>query len=445
MTQLLATVHKELLLLRRDRSGLLVLFVMPAVLVLVITLVQENVLKTVGESETRILLVNGDDGELGALVERKLQDAGRLTVRGHTTGTQVDEQQIAAAIARGDYQFCVVLPPGLTQAVRRNARRAVRDSLSMAPEVASQTATSPVIRLYFDPAVLGGYRSAVRSALNLMVYGIEVKEKLTALEQLLPEKIAAALQQEMGDFLPEATPLPPADLQMRWSDAPLVLLEEAPAGTGRAGPRPTSVQQNVPAWTLFGIFFIVLPLAGSLIKERRDGTFLRLISMPVPTLTLIAGKIFAYVLVCCVQVVVIYGIGRFLLPLLGTPGLNIGQQLPAILIVAFSAVLAATGYGTMLGSVLRTYEQASVVGPLSVVIAAALGGVMVPVYAMPKIMQEISILSPLSWGLNASLDLFVRGGSLRSVLPEIAALLTFFIANLTVARIYLLRRIRDKG
>jgi ABC-2 type transport system permease protein len=443
MTKLLATVYKELLLLRRDRGGLLVLFVMPAVLVLVITLVQENVLKTVGESETRILLVSADEGELEALIEQKLQGAGKLTVRRDAAARDTDEQQIAATIARGDFQFCVVLPEGLTQAVRRKARLAVQNSLSMAPEAGTQAAKLPVIRLYFDPAVLGGYRSAVRNSLQLMVYGIEVNEKLDALERLLPVKIRATLQKEMGDLLPEALPLSPPDFQMDWSDSPVLRLEEA--ATGSDGPMPTSVQQNVPAWTLFGIFFIILPLAGSLIKERRDGTFFRLLSLPVPYLTLIVGKILAYVLICLVQIIVIFCIGRFLLPVLGTPSLDMGPELPAIIIVAVSAVLAATGYGTMLGTVLRTYEQASMFGPISVVIAAALGGVMVPVYAMPKIMQQISILSPLSWGLNAFLDLFVRGGSLQTVWPEIAALLSFFLANLAVARIYFLRRTQLKG
>ena len=445
MTKLLATVYKELLLLRRDRGGMLVLFAMPAVLVLVITLVQENVLKTVGESQTRILLVTADEGELGARIERQLQDAGTLTVRKNPAGGESDERQVATAIARGDFQFCVVLPHGLTETVRRRARAAVRDSLSLAPEAGSPVAASPAIRLYFDPAVLGVYRSAVRNSLQLMVYGIEVDEKLDALAELLPQKIQETLQAEMGDFLPDAFRLSPDDLPLDWHKSPLLTLEETAASSTGGSPMPTSVQQNVPAWTLFGIFFIVLPLAGSLIKERRDGTFFRLLSMPVPTLTLIVGKILAYVLVCFVQIFVIFCIGRFLLPLLGTPSLEMGPQLPAILIVALSAVLAATGYGTMLGTVLRTYEQASVFGPISVVIAAALGGVMVPVYAMPKIMQEISILSPLSWGLNAFLDLFVRGGSLQTVWPEVAALLSFFIANLAVARIYFLRRVRYKG
>jgi ABC-2 type transport system permease protein len=39
-----ATLHKELLLLSRDRGGLALLFLMPMVLVLVVSLVQDNVL-----------------------------------------------------------------------------------------------------------------------------------------------------------------------------------------------------------------------------------------------------------------------------------------------------------------------------------------------------------------------------------------------------------------
>ncbi|WP_281492127.1 hypothetical protein, partial [Desulfosarcina cetonica] len=71
MLSLMAVVQKELLVLLRDRAGLLVLFVMPAVLVVVITLVQENVLKTMGAGDTEILLINQDDGALG----RRMTDA----------------------------------------------------------------------------------------------------------------------------------------------------------------------------------------------------------------------------------------------------------------------------------------------------------------------------------------------------------------------------------
>jgi ABC-2 type transport system permease protein len=83
--------------------------------------------------------------------------------------------------------------------------------------------------------------------------------------------------------------------------------------------------------------------------------------------------------------------------------------------------------------VTRTYEQASMIAAISVVVAAAIGGVMVPVFAMPRLMRTISQISPLSWGLNALLDLFVRGGSLATVWREAALLLGFALVMLMSA------------
>ena len=54
-----------------------------------------------------------------------------------------------------------------------------------------------------------------------------------------------------------------------------------------------------------------------------------------------------------------------------------------------------------------------------------MGGVMVPVYAMPQLMQKISIISPLNWGVNAFLDLLVRGRDFGSIIPDLAGLLAF--------------------
>ena len=69
-------------------------------------------------------------------------------------------------------------------------------------------------------------------------------------------------------------------------------------------------------------------------------------------------------------------------------------------------------------------------GPVSVVIAAALGGIMVPAYAMPKAMQAVTHFSPLAWGLNGFLEIFVRQGTLLQIWPNILCLLGFFMVTL---------------
>ncbi len=67
------------------------------------------------------------------------------------------------------------------------------------------------------------------------------------------------------------------------------------------------------------------------------------------------------------------------------------------------------------------------------VILAAIGGVWVPVFAMPKVMQYASHISPMNWGLNAFYDVLLRSGGFVEILPEIFLLLLFFIITTTIA------------
>jgi ABC-2 type transport system permease protein len=425
MRQLIAVIQKELLHLIRDRAGLLVLFVMPAVLVVVITLVQENALTSLGESETRILLIDSDRQILGRQIGDALKATEGVRVTEALNGRTPDRQQALDLVAKGAYQLCLIIPPGMTGTVRDRARHSALESLSM-EGAGDVMAPAPVVEVFFDPTVLGGFRSAVRHLLDLMVFRLEVSEKMAALARELPERINQSIAEVLEPIADYIVQQPRVDLQLKWSGLPLLRVEDSEALADRMKAIPTSVQQNVPAWTLFGIFFIVLPMAGAFIQERINGTHRRLLAMPVSYLTLVAGRIFAYMGICAVQCALIGGIGKWILPLWGAPSLEMGGAPMALLVVTASAILAATGYGILLGTVVDTYEQASMFGPISIVIAAAIGGIMVPVYAMPSFMQTISVISPLAWGLNGTLDVFVRGGGLADVLPEAAALTAFF-------------------
>lgn len=429
MLTLAAVIHKELLLLLRDKAGLLVLFVMPAVLVVVITVVQENVLKTMGESDATVLLLDEDGGELGRQITDALAAAPGVIVTRTLDGRTPDRRQALRQVADGSYQLCLIIPRGFTQTVRTRARRSAEEMLS---GESAPPAPAAAIEIYFDPTVLGGFRSAVHNLLELMVFRLEVGEKFAALAERLP----VHLGQSLGGA---GAPLPAPDL--RWSDTPLVRIDDR--DTGGRPTLPTAVQQNVPAYTLFGIFFIVLPMAGAFIQERLNGTRQRLAAAPVSDLTLVGGRIIAYTVVCLGQCLLIGCIGRWVLPLWGSPALVLDGSLMALVVVTASAILAATGYGILLGTLVNSFEQAAMVGPISVVIAAALGGIMVPVYAMPPVMQKLSIISPLAWGLNGALDVFVRGSGVMAVLPEAGALSAFFIGCVTVS--WLWQRRRRKG
>ena len=434
MTPILATIRKELLEIGRDRAGLALMLVMPAVLVLVMSLVQDNVMRVTGEAPIQILFVDNDNSFLGRAIADRLSGSGLELVR-RTAEREFTEETARKAVVDGDFQFLIVIAPGTGETLKKYARRRAEESFVPSTERARSSLPPriPGLTVRFDPAVQGTLRTAVLNSLRQVILEIEVREKSAALSRAF----ARTMRGLFGRMppLPPGTPagIPPADLRLEVDTDPVLDLAESEETGGRFGKRPTAAQQNVPAWTLFGMFFIVIPISGALIRERQTGTFRRLMTMPVSPVTLLAGKVVAYVAVCMGQFVVMLGIGSYVLPMLGTSGLVIGPAWPAVGWIALVAALAAIGYGIMIGTLARSYEQATMVGAVSIVTAAALGGIMIPVYVMPRFMQDLSVISPLGWGLRAFQDVFVREGTLRTAVPELFRLSAFSVLTIMIA------------
>ncbi len=444
MKTLWFNIQKELLLLRRDITGLLVIFLMPVVLVVVVTLVQQNVLKTLGEARVRTLFLDEDHGIVGPRIEAFLAGSGSIEVIKELNGKPLDTDTIRRAVAKGDFQFAVVVPEGTTKTFVDRAKKAARNSISVNKPKAARTdspAPDPLdLVVYFDPALRENARAGIRNALERTLLAIETDEKMKTFGALLPKEVEAAARQSMGSAWSDEYKSSLPDVRIEWDKTPIMTIAEKTAQYGKVGKMPNTVQQNVPAWTLFGMFFIVVPLGGSLLRERQGEMLVRLLTMPQSCLTILGGKIISYLAICIVQFLVIIAVGRYLLPVLGTPVFEMEDSPAAMMLIAVSSGLAACGYGILLGTMARTYEQASTFGAVSVVIAAALGGIMVPVYVMPKVMQTVSLFSPLSWGLNAFLDVFVRGANLLSVMPDVVLLALFFLVTTAIAWFNLSRK-----
>jgi len=199
---------------------------------------------------------------------------------------------------------------------------------------------------------------------------------------------------------------------------------------------PNSAQHNVPSWTIFAMFFIVIPLAGNIIKERESGMSLRLRTMPGSNLAVILGKVSVYFIVGIVQAAFMLLLGIYILPLFGMPALTLGSGIHALLLVTISISLAASGYGILIGTVATSQEQSSIFGSISVVILAAIGGIWVPIFMMSETMITVSKLSPLNWGLNAYYDIFLRNTSISGIINYVIYLLLFSLSCILAAWLY---------
>ena len=286
----------------------------------------------------------------------------------------------------------------------------------------------PHLIVHFDPLIQGAFRSSVLNALRQMLLTMELEVKARILAETLPVQFNLVLQALTGR-LPDPGKHPAVQMDAGWGTRRLM---DVVAGQSRLKKLPTSVQHNVSAWAVFGMFFIVLPLGGVIIRERQQN--LRSLKNPAGSLSdnSPGRALMAYVTVCWGQFLFIVLVGKVGLPLLGAPILTLGSNPMALIVVVTSIALAACGYGIMLGTLARTFEQASMFGPVSVVCAAALGGIMVPVYAMPHLMQKISLFTP-GLGVECACGDFRAGGNAAIGATRTGIFDSFFAVTLIIA------------
>ncbi len=413
------SIVKEFLLLKRDLGGLIILFIMPLVLVITVTLIQDSTFKTVSDSKIPILLVDNDKGSVSKTVFENLEKSNLFSVV-----TQIDNKTISEDVARenvfkGKFQLAIIIPEKLSSDLQAKVDQNVEKIVSNLGFADSTAASEPQriikekeVKLYFDPAVQMSFKNAVMSSIDKMISQIETKSIYTTFEKQLGEGSTNFEQKSFISF------------------------KEIIPKINNKEIRPNSVQHNVPAWTLFAIFFIVIPLSINIVKEKSQGTFVRLRTNPVSNLVVIIGKTITYSVICMIQFYMMVAVAVFLFPSIGLPSLNIEGHLALMSVVALFSGFAAIGFGILLGTIASTQEQSAPFGATSVIILAAIGGIWVPVFAMPKIMQIIAKSSPMNWGLDAFYDVLLRNVSFLEIIPKISLLFLFFILTTAIALFY---------
>lgn len=201
--------------------------------------------------------------------------------------------------------------------------------------------------------------------------------------------------------------------------------EQEQLASGDLSGRANATQLSVPAWLIFGMFFVVLPMAGGFQREQQNGTLLRLRCMGLSLATLVLSKLLPYFAINLLQFALLLGIGVYGLPLLGLPGLSLPGSVVAYPLLAISVALATCSLGLLLAALARSSEQALLLGGGINILLAAIGGIMVPKSVMPAAMAQLAEVSPMSWALDAFLTLLVGHGSLADIAPYCARLLLF--------------------
>ena len=406
-----ASVKKEFLLLIRDIPALSMLYLMPVALVLVMTLLQDSTFKILDEQRLSLVIINNDRGVFGKNIVEGLQKTNLFKVV-PVKNTQVDD--LKKKVAKGNFTVGIVINKGATKSITKILNKEIYHQF---PEEITKSVTldtsgaepAASVDVFFDPVMKYSVKQSVLSALREFSSGVE--------SEIIYNTYAALFKQLLG-----------VEIKKNRHPVRLVQIDEQKVTTESAPSIPNAAQHNVPAYTLFAIFFIVIPLAGNMIKEKTGGVALRLNTMPGSVAPSLAGKTTIYFLIGLTQAATMMIIGIFLFPLINLPPLAVQySQWPALLLLTSVISLAATGYGILIGTWFTSQTQASIFGSISVVILAALGGIWVPVFMMSDTMLTISKISPLNWGLQGYYNILLRHSNITGIVNYIIPLIGFFI------------------
>jgi ABC-2 type transport system permease protein len=401
LPRLAALWKKELLALARDRHGLAALFIMPAVFILVMSLTLADTLSGQEKAAIGYAVLDLD----GTPVSKALDEQLGAGQEGHLLEKHArlpDEVSARRQVEAGEIAFAVVIPQGFARQIGANQ--------------------TPELRFLIDPAVPGALREGLRQRVEAAAIRVWLAHVLERLGQnlMIPE-----LRRVTGHVGP-----------------PDIHLETVGRGGGKAAAPPSAVQQNVPAWLIFSMFFVVVPISAVFIGERQRGTLQRLRAQRVSFGLVLAGKFAPFVLINQAQAVVMVAIGHWLVPLCGGEALNLpggAEALAALWLVSLAVSAAAVGWALFIAGLARSGEQATILGGVGNIIMGAVGGIMVPRFVMPTAMQPWTRLSPMDWALEGFHDVMLRQGGVGDVLPAAAALVCFGLAALAVA-VFLDRR-----
>jgi ABC-2 type transport system permease protein len=387
MRALLALCRNELRLLLRDAHGLLVLFVVPAAFILIMSFALRDAFDPRAMSRLSVTVDDRDGGELAQRLVRRLSEGGGFE------------------IASGEATIRLTVLPGFSELLAARAE--------LADDYLSGEAEPALLRLDYAATLLPQARAAAGMALRQSLLAVQGDYLLETQLDLPPERLPA--MRYLGD--PRRLP---------------VVEAFADAG-GRVLPAPTAVQQSVPGWLIFAIFFSVIPLATSFVVERAQGSLLRLRTLDVPAATIFAAKALPYYAVNLLQLALMFALGAWLVPALGGDRFSPGDSPFGLWLIATGTSVAAIGLALLVAVHVRTTTQATIAGGAISLILAALGGIMVPKLVMPPAMQQLAALSPMSWSLEGFWTLSLRGGGWRDVLAPAGALAAFGVVAMSLA------------
>ena len=410
-----AVAWKEIQVLARDRGGMAMLLLFPILL----SSVQGGAnLAVAAEGETpnillHVGLVNDDSGVFGQEVVKALESIEVLDVE--TFEQSADAEQ---KVAKGDIAAAIVIPSDLSEKIDSYTPVAVEVIVDPAQPESVSIVSGIMNQVVAEVNIWGEVQYGVRSVLN----------QSGLLEIATSDQLAAIGAQNLGVIMTQLN-------EMRRSPAIQVVSQDL-AGQSAEGGMMAFVSYVYAAYIVLFIFFVVGTCAESIQDEREVGTLRRLVAAPLPRSAIIGGKMLGFMVIPCIQVVLIFAVGNLFFDI------PLGQSPIGLIVLTFVVAMTSTSLGLLLATLVKSKKQAADMGTLlGFVLGFAGGAIPIAPLLMTRMEGPMAILSritPHANAIEAYYQLITENASLVDILPEIGILLVMIVVFLAVA----IRRLR---
>lgn len=372
--------------LLRDRTALFFTIVLPIILILVVGAVAR------GFDTFKVGVVDLDHSQASQQLVADL---------GHTTGiSAVAYPSVSAlnkAVARTEINAGVVLPSGLA-ADERSGRPV---SIGIAAEQASTTQQAAVNR--------------VRSVID--IYGGRIQAG----------QFASRFGGSFTDNLHLAVSLA--------AKTPRVSLATQVVAVAQ-NTLPPGFEYSAPTELVLFVFLTAVAGSAAVLESRRLGVFERVLAAPVRPSAIVIGESVTAVLIAAVQSALIVAVGSVVF------GVSWGNPVAALALVLLWCLVGA-GAGMVAGTLFRTPEQASAIGPVVGITFAMLGGCMWPLSIVSPAMRTIGHATPQAWAVDAWTNLLSGHGTIVTIWHQLGILALFALGFFAIATIRSRRLLRS--
>ncbi len=368
MTPLLAIAAASLRRVLRDRTALFFILVLPVVLMVIVGAVAS------GGQDFRIGVVERDTSAAAGALVKELADTPGLDVSRYR-----DAASLEISVARSDLDAGVVIPAGFGSAIR-TGKPVV---LQLMAEQANSTQQAAALRVR---SVVASEGARVQAALFASRYGGSYAENEARARSLQIRTAAVGV-------VPETVKTTAATL-------------------------PAGYEYSAPTELVLFVFLTAVASGATIVETRRLGMFERMSSAPVAPGTIILGSALTYVSIALVQSIILVAVGSLVF------GVSWGDPLGAGALLLLWSLVGGSA-GMVAGTLFRTPEQASAIGPVVGIALAMLGGCMWPLSIVSPTMREIGHVTPQAWAVDAWTALLARHATLTGIGGELGVLALF--------------------